>query len=103
MDNKPVVISMSTANTCLKDPKFMVLFPEFGSIKQKALTINNIRSGCSSCAKRRAAKIIGSDFIRLVKSLPDSKLMKFKKYLGVTRVLINGMNSRTKRYESIIK
>ena len=103
MDNKPVIISISTASTCLADPKFLAQFPEFGSIKQKSLAMRSIRSGCSSCAKRRAAKVIGSDFIRLVKALPENKLMKFKEYLGVSKVLINGMNSKTKRYESIIK
>ena len=103
MNDRPVIISIGTAKTCLTDDKFLAKFPEFVSIKQKAAALSTVRTGCSSCAKRRAAKLIGADFIRAVKALPDTKLIKFKEYLGVNKILINGMNSRTKRYESIIK
>jgi len=100
---RPQLISLSTAQRCLKDTKFLDQLPEFKSLVNKANAMANIKSGCSSCAKRRAARTIGTDFIRLVKSLSDARMIKFKAYLGVDKILINGMNTKTKRYESIVK
>ena len=101
--SKPQAISMSVAQKCLQDPLFLELLPDFKSIVHKANAFKQLKTGCSSCAKRRAVKTIGADFIRLVRSLEDSKLMKFKSYLKVDKVLLNGMNTKTKRYESLIK
>ena len=100
---QPQLITSSMAFRCLRDSKFMELLPEFTLLMHKLNQNKSASSGCSSCAKRRAQKAVGGDFIRLVASLGPDRLLEFKKYLGTDKIMFNTIDPATRVYRTAIK
>jgi hypothetical protein len=99
-ENKPEILGPSHVKRAIGDPNFYAQMPEFLTIKRKldAMHINlNSGKGCSSCKMRRAANTVYSDFASIVASLSPDSLARFKKYLGVNKLVINKVNPATNR------
>lgn len=99
--NQPKMLSLATANRCLKDENFYNVLPEFLALKLevKALAQSPQRTGCSSCAQRKKFHNIGIKFMYIVQSLSPTSLAKFKSFLGVEKLMYQGLNKSTNKFE----
>ena len=99
--SQPKMISLSTANRCLADEKFYTVLPEFSSLKleMNSLSKSSQRTGCSSCMQKRKFHNIGIKFMYIVQSLSPASLAKFKNFLGVEKLMYQGLNKSTNKFE----
>lgn len=97
------LITSNMALNCMRDPQFKKILPEFLFLEHKLKQHNNASSGCSSCAKRRAQKAIGADFIRLLASMSDERVSVFKKFIGSESIMINSVDTKTRKFKTLIR
>jgi hypothetical protein len=74
-----VVISIGLVGNALRSSKFKSAFPEFNGI------VTQPKTGCPGCgsrSKQLVAPTQVSVFLRIMESLPTSKLASFKKYFN---------------------
>ena len=99
--NQPRMLSLSTANRCLRDESFFSILPEFSSLKMElaASAAAQRTGGCSSCAQKKKFHNIGIKFMYIVQSLPPTSLAKFKHFIGAEKLMYQGLNKSTNKFE----
>ena len=100
--NQPRMLSLSTANRCLRDESFYSLLPEFTALKMEMVASSPTAQrtgGCSSCAQKKRFHNIGIKFMYIVQSLSPTSLAKFKHFVGAEKLMYQGLNKSTNKFE----
>lgn len=96
MTDRPVILQPSHIRTATSDPNFYAMLPEFLPLKRKVEALHiDLKKGCPSCNKRRAADTTNSDFASILGSLTPDGFSRLKKYLGAGRLLIRARDPRS--------
>lgn len=95
MNQKPTILEASHIQRAIGDPNFFSAMPEFLPVKRKIEALHvDPGKGCSSCARRRIATTVNSDFVSVLNSLTPDGYARFKKYIGVDKLLVRSMDRR---------
>lgn len=92
----PTILQTSHVERAMSDPNFFTAMPEFLPVKKRAESTVQLHKGCNTCAKRRLRQQSGSDFVRIMNSLPDSALQRLKRYFGFQRMLVRAIDPVTR-------
>lgn len=99
-DGRPVratILQASHIERAIGDPNFFNVMPEFMPVAKRRETFEASKRGCPSCIKRRARQATSSDFVRIMNSLPESGLLRLKRYFGFERMLVKALDPDTRR------
>ena len=99
-DSRPTILSPQHVTRAIGDPNFFTLMPEFLPVRKKLDVMNAAPGpGCPSCARRRAAQALSSDFASILVSLSSDGMQRLKKYYGVSSLVVRALNPATGRVE----
>lgn len=102
-DVQPKLVSIAMANRYLNDASFLKRMPEFLVLKQMYdNAFKTLKTGCSSCAQRRRDRDVGIKFLQIINSLPADRIAALKQHIGVTSLMLQGINKTTNKYETRI-
>lgn len=88
----------------MADAKFYELMPEFLPLRKKMQAMHDdivTPKGCSNCAKNRAYRNMGSDYLRIVESLKGDSVDRFKQYFGADELRANVLDPTTRTPKTI--
>ena len=96
---KPVILSQGMIGKAVGDAKFYAQCPEFSTLKGKLhiMRVDMTRGGCSGCKTKRVQRNVYTDFVQLTMSLSADGQTRLKKYLGVSRLMLNMRDPATKQ------
>ena len=97
---RPVILGPEHIKRAVADDNFYSMLPEFLTVRRKIEAMHvNLKKGCSSCAMRRIASTVNTDFVSILNSLTSDGMKRLKKYVGASRLLIRAVNKTTGRME----
>lgn len=95
---RPVLLGQDHIRRALSDDRFFSMMPEFAQLRKKMEAAHaDLHSGCAPCRRRRVAQSMSADFASVLNGLSPDGISRFKKYLGVGRLLMRAMDRSTGR------
>lgn len=88
----------------MADARFYEQMPEFLPLRRKMQAMHDdliTPHGCTNCAKNRVYKSLGGDYIRIVASLKDDSVERFKRYFGADEIRVNDVDPETRQPKTI--
>ena len=84
----------------MADARFYEQMPEVLPLRKKMQAMHNdliTPRGCTSCAKNRAYRSLGNDYLTIVSSLSDDGKERLKRYFGADELHANTLDPVTRQ------
>ena len=98
------LLSEQEIKDSMADARFYEQMPEFLPLRKKMQAMHNdliTPHGCSSCAKNRAYRSLGGDYLTIVSSLKADAVDRFKRYFGADELRANTLDPETRQPKTL--
>ena len=88
----------------MADARFYEQMPEFLPLRRTMQAMHNdlvTPHGCTSCAKNRAYRTVGGDYIRTVAGLKDDAKERLRRYFGADELRATVLDPATRQPKTI--
>lgn len=88
----------------MADARFYEQMPEFLPLRMKMKALHNdliTPHGCTNCAKNRAYRSLGGDYLRIVASLRGDAVDRLRKYFGADELRATILDTETHQPKTI--
>jgi len=88
----------------MADAKFYELLPEFLPLRMKMKAAHDdliTPHGCTACAKNRAYRSMGPDYLRIVEHLTEDGVLRLRTYFGADELRANVIDAVTKQPKTL--
>lgn len=88
----------------MADARFYEQMPEFLPLRKKMQAMHNdlvTPHGCTSCAKNRAYRSLGGDYLTIVANLKADAKERLRKYFGADELRANMLDPETRQPTTI--
>lgn len=106
-ENKQKVVKLlaeQEIKDSMADARFYEQMPEFLPLRMKMKALHNdliTPHGCSSCAKNRAYRSLGGDYLRIVESLRGDAIERMRRYFGADELRATTLDQTTRQPKTI--
>lgn len=98
------LLSEQEIKNSMADARFYEQMPEFLPLRKKMQAVHNdllTPKGCSNCAKNRAYRSFGGDYLTIVASLRADAAERLKRYFGADEIRATTLDSETRQPKTI--
>ena len=88
----------------MADARFYEQMPEFLPLRKKMQAMHNdliTPRGCTACAKNRAYRSLGNDYLTIVASLKEDGAARLRKYFGADELRATTLDAVTRQPKTI--
>lgn len=88
----------------MADARFYEQMPEFLPLRKKMQAMHNdliTPKGCSNCAKNRAYRSLGGDYLTIVANLKEQAVERLRKYFGADELRATTIDPVTRQPKTI--
>lgn len=88
----------------MADARFYEQMPEFLPLRKKMQAMHNdliTPHGCTSCAKNRAYRSLGGDYLMIVANLKEAAQERLKRYFGADELRATILDPETRQPKTI--